>query len=107
MSRDSVRSMPFSPDYVRLVLRENFEDAKQLLLDPLMAIHYAHLTMLADRGIVSRADARAIRDALDGIDLAAVRHLVFDGSHEDLFFAVNARLAAACGREVAGRLHTA
>ena len=29
----------FSPDYVRLVLNENFEDAKTLLLEPLMAIH--------------------------------------------------------------------
>ena len=29
----------FSPEYVRLVLNENFEDAKALLLDPLLAIH--------------------------------------------------------------------
>ena len=28
--------MPFSPDYIRLVLEENFEDAKALLLEPLM-----------------------------------------------------------------------
>ena len=31
---------------------ENFEDAKRLFLSPLMAIHYAHLVMLADSGIV-------------------------------------------------------
>ena len=65
--------MPFSPDYVRIVLNDNFEDAKTLFLDPLMAIHYAHLVMLHDTGIVSLDDARTIRRALDGIDLAAVR----------------------------------
>ena len=40
--------MAFSPDYVRIVLNENFEDAKALFLEPLMAIHYAHLVMLHD-----------------------------------------------------------
>ena len=55
--------MRFSPDYVRLVLNENFEDAKAQFLAPLMAIHYAHLVMLAGRGIVSAPDARAIREA--------------------------------------------
>ena len=51
-------SMKFSPDYVRLVLDENFEDAKARLLGPLMAIEYAHLVMLADQEIVTRAEAR-------------------------------------------------
>src|ERR1051326_5668004 len=48
-------------------LNENFEDAKALLLSPMMAINYAHLVMLADRGIVSSGDAHALREALDGI----------------------------------------
>ena len=46
--------MSFDPTYIRLVLNQNFEDAKAQLLAPLMAIHYAHLVMLAERGIVSR-----------------------------------------------------
>ena len=50
--------MTFSPDYVRLVLRENFDDARRLLLDPLLAIHEAHLVMLAEQGIVPRDDAQ-------------------------------------------------
>ena len=66
--------MPFSPDYVRIVLNENFEDAKALLLEPLMAIHEAHLVMLADTHIVSEADARTLRDALTRAEhLDAVR----------------------------------
>jgi argininosuccinate lyase len=92
---------------VSLVLNENFEDAKALFLDPLMALHYAHLVMLVEQDIVSAPDARAIRSALDGIDLAAVRTAVFDGTSEDLFFYLEERLVAACGTEVAGRLHTA
>jgi len=99
--------MPFSPDYVRIVLNENFEDAKALLLAPLMAIHYAHLAMLAERGIVSPAHARAIRGALDGIDLAAVGRVAYDGTCEDLFFYIDRLIAASCGDDAAGRLHTA
>src|SRR5215471_2683728 len=99
--------MRFAPEYVRLVLNENFEDAKALFLSPLMAIHYAHLTMLADTGIITRADARTLRSALDGIDLAKVRAARFDGGCEDLFFHVETLIAAACGADVAGRLHTA
>src|SRR6266480_3929056 len=38
-------SMKFAPDYVTYVLNENFEDAKELFLLPLMAIQYAHLVM--------------------------------------------------------------
>ena len=58
--------MKFAPEYVTQVLNENFEDAKTLLLSPLMAINYAHLVMLAEKGIVSAHDARALRDALVG-----------------------------------------
>ena len=44
--------MKFSPDYVASVLNDNFEDAKAQFLSPLMAIHYAHLVMLTEQGIV-------------------------------------------------------
>ena len=59
--------MKFAPEYVTHVLNEIFEDAKELLLSPLMAIHYAHLVMLTTQGIVSAKDAHALRVALDGI----------------------------------------
>src|SRR5207248_6167444 len=85
----------------------NFEDAKRLFLSPLMAINYAHLVMLADRGIVCAADARAIRDALDSISHDDIRDLKYDGTYEDLFFYVEHLIADKCGDEVAGRLHTA
>jgi argininosuccinate lyase len=99
--------MGFHPDYVSQVLTENFEDAKTLFLAPLMAIHAAHLVMLADRGIVSADDARALRDALNTVSVSDIRRTPYDPACEDLFFFVERLLVSACGEDVAGRLHTA
>jgi argininosuccinate lyase len=99
--------MRFAPEYVTIVLNENFEDAKELLLTPLMAIHYAHLVMLTECGIVSREDARVLRSALDGISLDTVREVSYDGTYEDLFFFIERLVKNAAGEDVAGRLHTA
>ena len=99
--------MRLAPEYIAYVLAENFEDAKRLFLSPLMSIHYAHLVMLADRGIVSAAEARALRAALDTVSQAEVRRAAYDGSCEDLFFYVDRLLVQACGDDLAGRLHTA
>ena len=99
--------MRFDPEYVQHVLQENFEDAKTFLLEPLLAVHYAHLVMLAEQRIISLQDARAIRDALDGISVADVRAASFDGTCEDLFYYVERLLEHTCGADTAGRLHTA
>jgi len=99
--------MRFAPEYVTFVLNENFEDAKALLLSPLMAIHYAHLVMLAERDIVSAGEARALRDALDRISQDEIRKVKYDGTCEDLFFYIDRVIIEACGDDVAGRLHTA
>src|SRR5580700_4276574 len=100
--------MRFAPEYVAYVLNENFEDAKALFLAPLMAIHYAHLVMLAEQGIVSRADAHTLRLALDTVSQDEVRQAQYDGTCEDLFFYVERLIAKACGGDdIAGRLHTA
>jgi argininosuccinate lyase len=99
--------MNFDPQYIDQVLSENFEDAKALFLPPLMAIQYAHLVMLADRRILTAADARTLRDALDSISVADIRATPYDGRCEDLFFHVERLIVEACGDEAAGRLHTA
>ena len=44
--------MKFAPEYVSCVLNETFEDAIAQFLSPVLAIHYAHLVMLADQRIV-------------------------------------------------------
>src|SRR5262249_40099613 len=66
--------------------------------------------MLAETGIIDRADARTIRDALDSISPQALAAVTYDGSCEDLFFYLEQLIAKACGpgkEDVAGRLHTA
>ena len=99
--------MRFDPEYVSHVLNENFEDAKTLFLAPLMAIHSAHLVMLADTGIISAGDAQRLRQALDSISVGDIRRTPYDPTCEDLFFYVDRLLVGACGDDVAGRLHTA
>src|SRR5947209_625388 len=99
--------MRFAPEYITYVLNENFEDAKELFLAPLVAIHYAHLVMLASQRIVSAGDAHALRIALDSLSQDDVRASKYDGSCEDLFFYVERLIIDACGDDVAGRLHTA
>jgi argininosuccinate lyase len=99
--------MAFDPEYVSRVLRENFEDAKTLFLSPLIAVHYAHLVMLRDRSILSAAEARVLRDALDSISIGDVKTADYDHACEDLFFYVDRTIIAACGEEVAGRLRVA
>jgi len=99
--------MRFAPEYVSAVLNENFEDAKMLLLEPLMAINYAHLVMLAECRIVRPADARTLRQALDAVPLDEVRQVRYDGTYEDLFFYVERLIEERVGPDVAGRLHTA
>ena len=99
--------MRFSPEYIACVLNANFEDAKALFLSPLMRIHYAHLVMLTEREIIPVEEARAIRQALDGIAIDDVRNAVFDSRCEDLFFFVERLIVERCGADAAGRLHTA
>jgi argininosuccinate lyase len=77
--------MKFAPEYTSCVLEADFSDARRLFLSQLPAIHYAHLVMLADRGIVAPEDALALRKALDAIPLAKVRAVEFDGGRADLF----------------------
>jgi argininosuccinate lyase len=99
--------MKFAAEYVSCVLNENFEDAKAQFLLPLMAIHRAHLVMLAERGILPLPEARAIRRALEEVPVEDVKLVKYDGTYEDLFFYVERLIVERCGEDTAGRLHTA
>ena len=96
------RAYAVRAEYVTYVLNENFEDAKALFLAPLMAIHYAHLVMLAARGIVSPQDAHTLRVALDSISEPEVRRVAYDGTYEDLFFYVERLIVQASKTSPAG-----
>jgi argininosuccinate lyase len=99
--------MGFDPEYVSRVLHENFEDAKAHFLPALVAIHYAHLVMLRETGLIGTADATALRVALDGLSIETIRCAPYDTACEDLFFYVERELVRSCGDDLAGRLRVA
>jgi len=107
MNPQEGRSAFPAPIYRDTVLAQIFTDAKKYFLQPLLAIQYAHTLMLERQGIMTRREVAACLRALDGLDLEKIRNAVYDGSCEDLFFYVERELAAQCGAEIAGKMHTA
>src|SRR6516162_10275738 len=93
--------------YADAVLRPNFEDAKKYFLDALIEIHHAHTRMLARQGILAPGEERELIAALDRLDLRKIRSARYDGGCEDLFFFVEKLLEQTCGRDLAGKMHTA
>jgi argininosuccinate lyase len=105
-SKDDRLAFP-APVYRDTVLAQVFADAKRYFLEPLIEIEYAHTLMLARQGIMPEADAAKCIEALNALDVAEIRSAEYDGTFEDLFFYVEQKLAAMCGAEVAGKMHTA
>lgn len=96
-----------APIYREQVLTHIFADAQRLFLPSLLEIDRAHLVMLRAQNIVSQETAAACANAIDTLDLDALRSVTYDGSVEDLFFLVERQLAEIAGADHAGRLHTA
>lgn len=85
----------------------NFEDAKKYFLDALLEIHTAHTLMLARQGILSKAVASLLLEAIAKLDHTKILAARYDGRSEDLFFYIQHLLTQSCGEDVAGRIHTA
>ncbi|HEX3771114.1 MAG TPA: argininosuccinate lyase [Polyangiaceae bacterium] len=89
-----------------LAWSSSFEADRALVREDLIG-SAAHVTMLSRTGIVSVADARALRDALRGLyEEAVAGTLVLPPDEEDVHMAVEAELGKRVGA-VAARLHTA
>src|SRR2546423_6821144 len=73
----------------------------------MIEVDYATAWMLAEKGIIPRDEAHSLFVALDGLDRDNLRTSRYDGKCEDLFFYIQSLITAACGEDVAGRLHTA
>jgi argininosuccinate lyase len=96
-----------APVYRETILAPVFADAKRYFLEPLLEIEYAHTLMLARQEIMPLAEAAACIRALDSLSRDEILSTEYDGSFEDLFFFLEKKLAAICGAEVAGKMHTA
>ena len=90
------------------VLSDCFADAQRYFLDHYLDVDRAHVLMLAEQGIVTQSELKAILQAIQGLNVEAMRTAEYDGSVEDLFFYIQREIAAGCGdADVAGKLHTA
>lgn len=71
-----------------------------------MRAHLAHALMLADRGIVDRADIATALPAMLRLMETGGDSLAVDYSQEDLYSYVERHLVSVLGPDVGGRLHT-
>ncbi|WP_169083523.1 argininosuccinate lyase [Paenibacillus sp. PL91] len=92
--------------YAEAVLAPAYDQAKQELLQPMIAVHKAHLIMLFEQGLLTRDEAHRIANALLTIDLEQLRRGKYNGQFEDLFFEVEHKLLELSG-EASGSLHLA
>jgi len=93
--------------YKETVLAPLFEGVKRHHWRYQMQINQASAVLLAECGLLTQEEARAILGALDDIlKTIDVDSLVYTGEHEDFFFHVEAELIRRLGVEVAGKLHT-
>ncbi|MBM3546485.1 MAG: argininosuccinate lyase [Alphaproteobacteria bacterium] len=96
-----------APVYKDTVLAPLFEGVKKHHWQHQMRINRASAVMLAEKNLLSRAEAGAILKALDDIVRTVdVAKLDYTGEHEDFFFYVESELKRRLGVEVAGKLHT-
>jgi argininosuccinate lyase len=96
-----------APIYRDTVLAPVFVNAKRFYLECLLEIQYAHTLMLGRQGIMKRDEVTQCLSALNALDLEKIRSATYDGSFEDLYFLMERELAAICGYENAGKMHTA
>jgi len=92
--------------YADVVLEPAYNNAKQQLLSPMIAVHKAHLIMLYEQGLLEKKDSCKVAQALVSLDLKKLSKGRYDGKFEDLFFEVEYRLLE-MSNEAAGNLHIA
>ena len=93
--------------YKDTVLAPLFEGVKRHHWRYQMEINQASAVLLAECGLLTDAEARAILGALDDIlRTFDVDTLTYTGEHEDFFYYVESELIRRLGVDVAGKLHT-
>lgn len=97
------------PVYRTVVLDPALANARARLFAPMLAANTAHVVMLAECGILPRAQAAALLDAMTRIEADGVEAVIAASSPdaEDLFFMVEGQLIAHTGPDVGGNLQLA
>ncbi|MFC5451155.1 argininosuccinate lyase [Paenibacillus aestuarii] len=92
--------------YTEVVLTPAYDNQKAVLLEPMIAIHKAHLLMLVEQSLLTREQALPIMKAIQTLDLESIQRTPYDGSFEDLFFLVEHQIMEKAG-DIGGSLHLA
>jgi argininosuccinate lyase len=90
--------------YQKHLLEPHFVQAKQHFFKPMLQVSRAHALMLRACGLLSQDHTQQILTALETVRL---EKFIYSSRFEDLFFALEARLAELAGAEAAGNLHIA
>lgn len=89
-----------------MVLEPAYNEAKQNFLDSMVDIHFAHLIMLVEEGLVEKKEAKKIAKAIANLNVEELKTGNYNPQFEDLFFQVEHNLIADAG-DIAGNLHIA
>ncbi|SFJ69448.1 argininosuccinate lyase [Thermoflavimicrobium dichotomicum] len=92
--------------YTEVVLAPAYDEAKEHLLEPMMAINKAHLIMLYEQNLISKEEAITIARAIQKLNMEHLQNSSYTGEYEDLFFHVENLLLEQAG-DIAGNLHLA
>ncbi|WP_409973224.1 argininosuccinate lyase [Bacillus sp. Bva_UNVM-123] len=95
-----------SKTYTSMVLEPAYNEAKQNFLDSMVDIHFAHLIMLVEEGLVEKNEAKKIAKAVANLNVEELKTGNYNPQFEDLFFQVEHNLIADAG-DIAGNLHIA
>lgn len=92
--------------YSEVVLEPAYNEAKQHLLKPMMAINKAQLIMLTEQKLITEKEGKQIATAIKEVDMQSIRTSSYTGQVEDLFFEIEGELLRRAG-DMAGNLHIA
>lgn len=106
MSTQSVQPFPH-PVYSRHVLQPAYDDAQRYLFEPMLAAHEAHALVLAEGGIISAENARAICAAVAEIRAGGADAVAYQPGVEDLFFRIESLIIEQTGPDFGGNLQLA
>lgn len=98
--------LPPAPALVAGYYRPAIANGVRFVFAHEMRAHLAHALMLADQGIVARADIATALPVMLALMEAGGDALAVDYSQEDLYSYVERHLVTALGPDVGGRLHT-
>lgn len=95
-----------SKTYTSMVLEPAYNEAKQHFIDSMVDIHFAHLIMLVEEGLVEKEEAKKIAKAVSNLNTEEIKIGKYNPQFEDLFFQVEHDLIEDAG-DIAGNLHIA